>query len=99
LGRQWVFLTLFGIGMPLIKGSIGLAAGTWAGMSPGGAGILGAMAASASYIAAPAAVRVALPNANVSIPLATWLAITFPFNLLIGILLFMQLSNLWTRWK
>lgn len=94
LGRQWAFLTLFGIGMPLINGSIGVFAGIFVGMSPGGAGILGAMAASASYIAAPAAVRVALPDANVSVPLATALAITFPFNLLVGIPLFMQLAQL-----
>ncbi len=97
LGRQWAFLTLFGIGMPLINGSIGVLAGAVVGMSPGGAGILGAMAASASYIAAPAAVRVALPSANVSVPLATALAITFPFNLLVGIPLFMQLAGLWAR--
>ncbi len=95
LGRQWVFLTLFGIGVPLLNGTLGVLAGSLVGMSAGGSGILGAMAASASYIAAPAAVRVALPTANVSVPLATALAITFPFNLLIGIPLFMQLANLW----
>mgnify|MGYP000173600420 CR=1 FL=1 len=55
------------------------------GLSMGGAAVLGVLAASASYIAAPAAVRLALPEANPGIYLAASLGITFPFNLTIGI--------------
>jgi len=92
LGRRWLFLTMFGVTMPLVNGALGVCAGTLAGMSPGGAGVLGSMAASASYIAAPAAVRVALPQANVSVSLSAALAITFPFNLAFGIPLMMQIA-------
>jgi len=57
--------------------------------------VLGAMAASASYIAAPAAVRIALPEANPSLYLTASLAVTFPFNLVLGIPLYRALAVLW----
>ena len=60
--------------------------------SIGGATVLGTLAASASYIAAPAAVRVGLPQANLALSLAAALAITFPFNLLIGLPLYARLA-------
>lgn len=97
LGRHWIFLTIFGIAMPVVNGGLGVWAGTLSGMSAGGAGVLGAMAASASYIAAPAAVRVALPQANVSLSLSAALAITFPFNLALGIPLMMQMAEAVSR--
>jgi hypothetical protein len=59
--------------------------GSVAGLSLGGSTVLGVMAASASYIAAPAAVRIALPEANPGYYLTAALAITFPFNLTVGI--------------
>lgn len=93
LKKHAVFLPLFGTLVPLINGTLGVFAGALAGLSPGGAGILGAMAASASYIAAPAAVRIALPQANPSMYLTAALAVTFPFNLTIGIPLFQTLAN------
>lgn len=88
------FLAAFGIVMPLVHGVLGAMLGRLVGLSVGGAGILGAMAASASYIAAPAAVKIALPKANVSMSLAASLAITFPFNLLIGIPLYQAAAGL-----
>ena len=54
-------------------------------VSVGGATVLGVLCASASYIAAPAAVQIAIPEANPSLSITSSLAITFPFNLLIGI--------------
>jgi hypothetical protein len=60
--------------------------------------VLGAMAASASYIAAPAAVRVALPRANPAYYLTLALGITFPFNLAFGIPLFQKLAHLFQSW-
>jgi hypothetical protein len=84
LKKAGVFLVGFGVLMPLFNGAIGILAGSWAGLSMGGATILGVLAASASYIAAPAAVRVALPQANPSYYLTATLVITFPFNILIG---------------
>jgi len=78
-------LFTFALIFPFIAGTIGVVSGHLAGLSVGGATILGVLAASASYIAAPAAVRVALPEANISLPVTTSLVITFPVNLLISI--------------
>lgn len=78
-------LLAFGILLPTANGFLGTTLGWLAGLSPGGAFVLGAMTASASYIDAPAAVRAALPQANPSIYLTCSLGITFPFNLLVGL--------------
>lgn len=88
------FLIGFGVAMPIASGALGIWLGGLAGLSPGGAVVLGTLAASASYIAAPAAVRIALPQANPSFYLTAALAITFPFNLSIGIPLYYGLSQL-----
>lgn len=85
LRRAGLFLLGFGIVMPLLHGVLGVLLGQAAGMSPGGATVLAVLAASASYIAAPAAVRIALPQANPGYYLTASLAITFPFNLTVGI--------------
>jgi len=83
----------FGLVTPLILGATGVAVGTLAGLSPGGAAVFGAMAASASYIAAPAAVRVALPSADGALSIGLSLGVTFPFNLAIGIPLYLELAR------
>jgi len=93
LGKNALFLGLFGVVVPLINGGIGVAVATGVGMTPGGAGVVGAMAASASYIAAPAAVRVAIPEANLGLSLGTSLGVTFPFNLAVGIPFFLVLAQ------
>jgi len=85
-------LLAFALVAPLVNGGLGLLAGQAAGLSQGGAVILGTLAASASYIAAPAAVRLALPQANAAYSLAAALAITFPFNVVIGIPLYAALA-------
>ena len=79
------FLCGFAVIMPFLHGLLGVWLGQWAGLGIGGATVLGTLAASASYIAAPAAVRVALPEANPALYLTASLAITFPFNVVIGI--------------
>ncbi|HUF64949.1 MAG TPA: sodium-dependent bicarbonate transport family permease [Gemmatimonadaceae bacterium] len=94
LKRVGVFLLGFGTVMPLVNGAIGVALGHWAGLSPGGAAVLGTMAASASYIAAPPAVRLALPEANPTYYLTLALGVTFPFNLILGIPAYHQMA-LW----
>ena len=86
-------LATFAVVAPIIQGTLGTLLGAAAGLSTGGATVLGVMAASASYIAAPAAVRVALPNASLALSLVPSLCITFPFNLLIGIPLFYSLAR------
>ena len=92
--RAGPFLVGFAIVMPILHGVIGAGLGTLAGLSLGGATVLGVLAASASYIAAPAAVRIALPEANPSLYLTAVLAITFPFNLAFGIPLIHEVAVL-----
>lgn len=89
-----LFLLGFGILAPVAHGALGAFLGTWAGLSVGGAAVLGTMAASASYIAAPAAVRIALPQASPSLYLTSALVITFPFNLAVGIPLYYAFARL-----
>ncbi|MEY2627310.1 MAG: hypothetical protein RJB08_1069 [Actinomycetota bacterium] len=86
-------LVVFAISMPLVFGTIGVFVGTAAGLSVGGAAVFAAMVASASYIAAPAAVRVGLPEADVGMSLGAALGMTFPFNLAIGIPLFHEIAQ------
>ena len=88
----WRLLAL-GCFLPTVHGIVGTVGGTLAGMSPGGSAVLGAMVGSASYIAAPAAVRIALPKASPGIYLTLALGITFPFNLMFGIPLFLKLAE------
>lgn len=83
----------FGLVMPLVSASFGLAAALAAGLSPGGTALLMTLAASASYIAVPAAMRVALPEANPSIYLTLSLGVTFPFNLVLGIPLYVAIAG------
>jgi hypothetical protein len=87
------FLLGFGMVMPLLHGALGAWLGHVAGLSVGGCTVLATMAASASYIAAPPAVRVTLPEANPTYYLTSSLAITFPFNILIGIPVYFQISR------
>lgn len=88
-----VGLVAFAIGFPVLAGTVGIASGLAVGLSTGGATVLGVLCASASYIAAPAAVRLALPDANPGITLTASLGITFPFNLAIGIPLYLALAT------
>ena len=97
-GRAGGRLLFLGCLIPVLNGTIGVVAGTLAGLSPGGAAVLGAMAGSASYIAAPAAVRVALPKANPAYYLTLSLGVTFPFNLALGIPLFQSLAKAFRSW-
>ncbi|MFT3916706.1 MAG: sodium-dependent bicarbonate transport family permease [Anaeromyxobacteraceae bacterium] len=93
LRRVGPFLLVFGMVTPLVHGALGVWLAHLAGLSPGGATVLGAMAASASYIAAPPAVRAQLPEANPTYSLTLALAITFPFNVLVGIPFFYWLAS------
>lgn len=83
----------FGVGMPIVHGILGVWLGSLSGMGIGGATVLGTLAASASYIAAPAAVRVALPAASPAIYLTSSLAVTFPFNVVLGIPLYFSFAR------
>jgi hypothetical protein len=93
LKRVGIFLAVFGVAAPLGHGVLGVAVGQWAGLSVGGATLLGVLAASASYIAAPAAVRLSLPEANPTLHLTSALVITFPFNVTVGIPLYFAVAR------
>jgi hypothetical protein len=86
-------LIAFGLLFPLIVGVIGVALGSAIGLSVGGSTILGVLCASASYIAAPAAVGVALPKANATLALMSSIGVTFPFNLIIGIPVYFKVAE------
>lgn len=88
LRQHGLFLVLFGIGMPLFSALVGLTLGLALGFSVGGTAMLAILAASASYIAVPAAMRISVPAANPTLSLAAALGVTFPFNVLIGIPLY-----------
>lgn len=88
------FLVAFGIIMPLIHGFVGCYLGKMAGMSLGGCAVLGAIVSSASYIAAPPAVRLTLPEANPTLSMTASLGITFPFNIAIGIPIYFWMAQM-----
>jgi hypothetical protein len=90
------FLLGFGTVAPLVHGTLGVGVGLWVGLSPGGATIFATLLASASYIAATAAVRLALPEANPGRYLTASLAVTFPFNLVIGIPTYARIAQAWS---
>ncbi len=98
-GRRYLTASLgvFAIVMPLIGATIAVAISMIIGLSAGGTAVLMTLAGSASYIAVPAALRLALPEANPAIPLTMSLGVTFPFNLLIGIPLYIAAANALVR--
>ncbi|MFT6303910.1 MAG: hypothetical protein ACI9XK_001363 [Granulosicoccus sp.] len=87
-------LLVFGVLMPVVGASIGLPIGYLLGLSQGGTVLLMVLSASASYIAVPAAMRVALPEADPGIYLTLSLGVTFPFNLTIGIPIYLAAANI-----
>ena len=86
-------LVVLAVAIPLVNGSLGALLGAAIGLSAGGTAILATMAASASYIAAPAAVRIALPQASPALYVTASLGITFPFNLIVGIPVYIALAD------
>ncbi|MBL9136926.1 MAG: sodium-dependent bicarbonate transport family permease [Verrucomicrobiales bacterium] len=89
------FLLVFATAFPVANGFIGAAIGWGIGLSVGGTTLFAVLAASASYIAAPAAMRLALPEANPTLYLTSSLAVTFPFNLTLGLPLYALMARWW----
>lgn len=87
-------LAILAIIFPIVNGTIGAAIGTLIRLDVGSAAALAILAASASYIAVPAAMRMALPRADAGLYLALSLGITFPFNITIGIPFYTYLASL-----
>ncbi|HQC72570.1 MAG TPA: sodium-dependent bicarbonate transport family permease [Candidatus Competibacteraceae bacterium] len=96
LRKAGIFLVSFGILVPLLNAALGLGVAYWAGLPLGDAFLFVVLCASASYIAVPAAVRLAIPEANPSLYVPMSLAITFPFNIIVGLPLYLQaINHLW----
>jgi hypothetical protein len=90
-------LGAFAILMPLIGAGIAAVLSVAIGLSAGGTAVMMTLAASASYIAVPAALRLALPEANPAISLTMSLGVTFPFNLVVGIPLYIAIASALAR--
>lgn len=84
---------VLGIAYPLVFGTTGVILATLAGLDAGTAAAMGVLAGSASYIAAPAVMRMALPQADPGLYLGMSLAVSFPFNIILGIPLFAALAR------
>jgi uncharacterized protein len=94
LRKTGFFLIAFAIFMPLLNAAIGIGLARMIGMTPGDALLFAVLCASASYIAVPAAMRMTVPEANPSLYISTALAVTFPFNIIAGIPLYLSCVNL-----
>lgn len=86
-------LVAMAIVLPIVNGAAGVLVASLAGLAPGNAAAMGILAASASYIAVPAAMRIAMPQANAGTSLAMSLGVTFPFNVALGIPLYILIAT------
>ena len=85
-------MLVFALVFPLFSAALALAMAHFLGLSEGDTLLLAVLAASASYIAVPAAMRLSLPDANPGLYLSLSLAVTFPFNIILGIPLYHYLT-------
>jgi hypothetical protein len=92
--QNGLFLVAFGVLAPIPLGTIGALVGWGIGLSTGGTALLAVLAGSASYIAAPAAIRIAVPEANPSLSLTASLGVTFPFNIFVGIPVYYTIATM-----
>lgn len=84
---------VIGLGAPPLLALAGAATGWALGLGTGGVALLATLAASASYIAAPTAMRIAVPQANAALSITAALGITFPFNIVVGIPMYIELAR------
>jgi uncharacterized protein len=93
LRRFGAAVAVIGLAMPPLLAVLGGLVGVALGLSTGGVALLATLAASASYIAAPTAMRVAVPQANAALTITAALGITFPFNVVLGIPIYIALAQ------
>jgi hypothetical protein len=91
--RFGVAVVVVGLGVPPVLAVVGGLVGLALGLSTGGVALLATLAASASYIAAPTAMRIAVPQANAALSITAALGITFPFNIVVGIPLYIAAAR------
>lgn len=90
---------IIGVVTPVLLSFLGIAVGEALSLSTGGVAVLATLAASASYIAAPTVMRIAVPQANSALTITVALGVTFPFNLLVGIPAYIWLANAISAWS
>ena len=96
LRKTGSFLIAFAVFIPVANAIIGILIGKMIGISIGNALLFAVLCASASYIAVPAAMRLTVPESNPSLYVSMALAITFPFNIIVGIPVYLQIiKQLW----
>jgi hypothetical protein len=93
LRRAGPAVLLFGVLTPPVFGFFGAALGTVLGLGVGGTVLLATLAGSASYIAAPTAMRIAVPEASPALSIGLSLGVTFPFNITVGIPLYLSYAR------
>lgn len=93
LRRFGATVLVVGLVAPPLLALAGLGVGVAMGLSTGGVALMATLAASASYIAAPTAMRIAVPEANAALSITAALGVTFPFNLIVGIPLYLRLAQ------
>jgi hypothetical protein len=94
LSKTGFFLISFAILMPIFNAGISIGLARLINMPSGDALLFAVLGASASYIAVPAAMRMTVPEANPSLYISTALAVTFPFNIIVGIPLYLAFVNM-----
>jgi uncharacterized protein len=94
LSKTGFFLISFAILMPIFNAAISIGLARLINMPSGDALLFAVLGASASYIAVPAAMRMTVPEANPSLYISTALAVTFPFNIIVGIPLYLAFVNM-----
>ncbi|MFB8798048.1 MAG: sodium-dependent bicarbonate transport family permease [Microcoleus sp.] len=97
LQEAGVFLIGFAILIPIVNAGVGLLIAKLIGMPQGDSLLFCVLCASASYIAVPAAMRLTVPEANPSLYISTALAVTFPFNIIVGIPMYLYAINIFWR--
>ncbi|WP_292994408.1 sodium-dependent bicarbonate transport family permease [Nitrosomonas sp.] len=93
VAQKGVFIISFGILFPMLMAMLGAYLGWMFGLSEGGTMLLAVLYASCSYIAAPAAMRLAVPDADPALSLGASLGVTFPFNIFIGVPIYWEMSH------
>jgi hypothetical protein len=93
LREYGAFLAAFAVLMPIFSATLGAVTGWMLGFTVGGTFLLATLFASASYIAAPAAMRIAVPEANPALSIGASLGMTFPFNIFLGIPIYLWMAR------
>lgn len=93
LRRYWLRIVAFALLAPPVLAPAGALVGRWPGLSLGGVTVLATLTASASYIAAPTAMRIAVPQVNAALSITAALGVTFPFNIVFGIPLYFAFAQ------